>query len=295
MNYSLSKLNNSIQNLTTINNDINFPPAIGITSATIIDVNLETIRGSGNLISLGTGLPDSGTQRVAIASGNLVDIDIQKLDGAGIKQNNGIAESGVQRVCIANDNDEIPIDLKQINGNTISTGAGDVTTGTQRFILANDREVQYSSFRKYYRGLLSINNMENLAQNIALNSQTTFSFQTTNHTFIKRIILCITDGQIKNNWANNISLNNGYKLFYKENNADADIDLTGTIRTNYGHLCYMGDVIVLKFANDDLLQAKITYEPPLYINDGTIGLHFLGADNYTGATSFTVQIEYYGD
>lgn len=74
-------------------------------------------------------------------SGSLTTVStvtsLTQMNGVAIALNTGVRSAGTQRVTIATD-DLVPVNNTQINGVAISTGSGALGTGTQRVALATD-------------------------------------------------------------------------------------------------------------------------------------------------------------
>lgn len=107
----------------------------------LTEVSSNVTKINNNIIDIGAGVANIGTQRIILASDqNELKSNITQINGNTIDTNNGISGVGTQRINIANDNDPIPINNKQINNVTIDVGNGDTSAlGTQRVVLANDQ------------------------------------------------------------------------------------------------------------------------------------------------------------
>jgi len=108
----------------------------------LTEVSSNVTKINNNIIDIGAGVANIGTQRIILASDqNELKSNITQINGNTIDTNNGISGVGTQRINIANDNDPIPINNKQINNVAIDVGNGDTSAlGTQRVVLANDQK-----------------------------------------------------------------------------------------------------------------------------------------------------------
>ena len=125
---------------------------VGVTGTA--DINLTEILGTA--ITVNSGMVDAGTQRVSIATDDIVivktDLDpfnvlteLKFIDGDAVLKDNGPSGLGAQRVTISNDNDPIPTDLTEIGGIGIDIGDGPISTGTQRVVLGNNSVVDVNN------------------------------------------------------------------------------------------------------------------------------------------------------
>lgn len=85
--------------------------------------------------------PVDATKGLAVdltASGALPTVtNLSQLGGQAVAMGTGVRSAGTQRVTVATD-DLVPVNNSQIGGNAISTGSGVMGTGTQRVALATD-------------------------------------------------------------------------------------------------------------------------------------------------------------
>lgn len=106
------------------------------TLATLVDTDNEMtllqVDASGALytnpsssVSVNTGVRDATTQRVTVATDDLVPANVTQLGSTAISMNTGIRDAGTQRVTIATD-DSVPV-----------TSANDVTYGTSLYTEAS--------------------------------------------------------------------------------------------------------------------------------------------------------------
>ena len=144
----------------------------GLTYSTFTpDVISNLSMMAGQTIAMGTGVRTAGTQRVTIATDDVVPAsqsgtwninNLVQLGGQAIAMGTGVRSAGTQRVTISTD-DIVPVsqsgtwninNLTQFNGNTIATNTGVRSTGTLRVTIATDDIVPVSQ-----SGTWNINNI----------------------------------------------------------------------------------------------------------------------------------------
>ncbi len=120
---------------------------VGVTGTP--DINLTEILGTA--ITVNSGVVDAGTQRVSIATDDIVIVktdfdpfnvltELKFIDGDAVLKDNGPSGLGAQRITISNDNDPIPINLSTIITTTLEVDNGIASAGCPRICVANDND-----------------------------------------------------------------------------------------------------------------------------------------------------------
>lgn len=183
-------------------------------------------------------------------------------------------------------NSNIPDLGQQISSNSMS-----VTQASDSVYIVSNSSSKYS----HYNTLLSLNASTNLAQNLGIATDTSTVFSGTDK-FVDQVILTIIDtGLDSGEWGNGVTLANGYRLWYKPTGASSKIYLSNAILTNGQHCIYFSQSNYFNYGSgDEIVNFIMNFETPLFFDTtGSIGMEFVGADNYSSATSFSCLIRYH--
>jgi hypothetical protein len=117
-------------------------PSGALQVAGTIDTVTSLTQMNGQAIAMGTGVRSAGTQRVTVATDDLVPVSNTVLSVVG----NGAAATA-QRVTLANDSTGVLgtiTNLSQLGGQAVAMGTGTRSAGTQRVTIATDDVVPVS-------------------------------------------------------------------------------------------------------------------------------------------------------
>ncbi len=139
-----------------------------VTTVTTVATVTNLAQLGGNAISMNTGVRDAGTQRVTLATNDVIavtqsgawslaanqSVNVAQMNGTAVSMGTGNDGAGVQRVVLAS-NVALPagtniigalsanqtVNVTQLATNNINLGAGATGTGTQRITVATDCQV----------------------------------------------------------------------------------------------------------------------------------------------------------
>lgn len=116
---------------------------LAIVTACVNQINnhleVDTNAINGVLTSVNSGLNDTGTQRVCIASDDLNVFAISSNTSATAGSTSTTAtNTGVLSNCVWVAQNQVKVDIKTLNDTTIETNAGSLTAGVQRVCIASD-------------------------------------------------------------------------------------------------------------------------------------------------------------
>ena len=119
--------------------NVKVSPSGALQVAGTLDAITSLTQMNGQAIAMGTGVRSAGTQRVTVATDDLVPVSNTVLSVVG----NGAAATA-QRVTLANDSTGVlatVTNLAQLGGQAVAMGTGARTAGTQRVTVATDDSI----------------------------------------------------------------------------------------------------------------------------------------------------------
>ena len=164
------------------------------------------------------------------------------------------------------------------------------------FFLINIIKMEYNNiYKRFCFRQKAVNSSDSPDMNINNTSVQDFRYVASQTCIISELIIYGEDsGNIDSGYfLNKITLNNGFRIYYKKNNSDNKSYLTDPMTTSNNIMLFADCFNLRSFGSgNESISFCFKFHVPINLIDGEIGLE-LGVDNYSKAEKFHLLIKGY--